>query len=148
MLFFFFSIRRRHTRCALVTGVQTCALPISKRRRRKDHDAIGPSLLGRSRLLDRVLHAERNHARQKRLFLADEASRPPDDGIPLLKGKRRGLSGMAVDEDGLDRARQGAIFEKAFIAPPVDRSSLVEGQYGRDGNAAQDRKSTRLNSSP
>src|SRR3546814_20661823 len=29
--FFFFSSRRRHTRCALVTGVQTCALPISAR---------------------------------------------------------------------------------------------------------------------
>src|SRR3546814_2640951 len=29
ILFFFFSSRRRHTRCALVTGVQTCALPIS-----------------------------------------------------------------------------------------------------------------------
>src|SRR3546814_10097932 len=28
---FFFSSRRRHTRCALVTGVQTCALPISKK---------------------------------------------------------------------------------------------------------------------
>src|SRR3546814_3947816 len=27
-LCFFFSSRRRHTRCALVTGVQTCALPI------------------------------------------------------------------------------------------------------------------------
>src|SRR3546814_13578857 len=27
-LFFFFSSRRRHTICALVTGVQTCALPI------------------------------------------------------------------------------------------------------------------------
>src|SRR3546814_18865409 len=26
--FFFFSSRRRHTSCALVTGVQTCALPI------------------------------------------------------------------------------------------------------------------------
>src|SRR3546814_8468827 len=26
--FFFFSSRRRHTRCALVIGVQTCALPI------------------------------------------------------------------------------------------------------------------------
>src|SRR3546814_7753706 len=26
---FFFSSRRRHTRCALVAGVQTCALPIS-----------------------------------------------------------------------------------------------------------------------
>src|SRR3546814_7096782 len=28
-VFFFFSSRRRHTSCALVTGVQTCALPIS-----------------------------------------------------------------------------------------------------------------------
>src|SRR3546814_1364728 len=28
MASFFFSSRRRHTRCALVTGVQTCALPI------------------------------------------------------------------------------------------------------------------------
>src|SRR3546814_3910853 len=27
---FFFSNRRRHTRCALVTGVQTCTLPISE----------------------------------------------------------------------------------------------------------------------
>src|SRR3546814_8976189 len=30
---FFFSSRRRHTRCALVTGVQTCALPICSRSR-------------------------------------------------------------------------------------------------------------------
>src|SRR3546814_5169600 len=29
---FFLSSRRRHTRCALVTGVQTCALPISTQR--------------------------------------------------------------------------------------------------------------------
>src|SRR3546814_2120518 len=29
VIVFFFSSRRRHTRCALVTGVQTCALPIS-----------------------------------------------------------------------------------------------------------------------
>src|SRR3546814_3375043 len=28
LVLFFFSSRRRHTRCALVTGVQTCALPI------------------------------------------------------------------------------------------------------------------------
>src|SRR3546814_2402078 len=31
LFFFFFSSRRRHTRCALVTGVQTCALPIFQR---------------------------------------------------------------------------------------------------------------------
>src|SRR3546814_9908243 len=29
-IYFFFSSRRLHTSCALVTGVQTCALPISK----------------------------------------------------------------------------------------------------------------------
>src|SRR3546814_3365253 len=33
--FFFFSSRRRHTRCALVTGVQTCALPIYHRKDRE-----------------------------------------------------------------------------------------------------------------
>src|SRR3546814_8654544 len=32
LFLFFFSSRRRHTRCALVTGVQTCALPICERR--------------------------------------------------------------------------------------------------------------------
>src|SRR3546814_10629430 len=32
-MFVFFSSRRRHTRCALVTGVQTCALPISMQQR-------------------------------------------------------------------------------------------------------------------
>src|SRR3546814_10672414 len=30
LLYCFFSSRRRHTRCALVTGVPTCALPISQ----------------------------------------------------------------------------------------------------------------------
>src|SRR3546814_10500072 len=30
VVLFFFSSRRRHMRCALVTGVQTCALPIFK----------------------------------------------------------------------------------------------------------------------
>src|SRR3546814_4431309 len=32
LLFLFFSSRRRHTRCALVTGVQTCALPIFEKK--------------------------------------------------------------------------------------------------------------------
>src|SRR3546814_13442786 len=41
MLFFFFSSRRRHTSCALVTGVQTCALPILARRRSRGEVASG-----------------------------------------------------------------------------------------------------------
>src|SRR3546814_5307312 len=38
---FCFSSRRRHTRCALVTGVQTCALPISEQRYREALVKIG-----------------------------------------------------------------------------------------------------------
>src|SRR3546814_3731419 len=50
VVFFFFSSRRRHTRCALVTGVQTCALPISPRNPQSPHVVIParfrfPSLL-------------------------------------------------------------------------------------------------------
>src|SRR3546814_10464632 len=41
---FFFSSRRRHTRCALVTGVQTCALPIYK----VDTEAILPNAISYS----------------------------------------------------------------------------------------------------
>src|SRR3546814_9176196 len=48
-LSFFFSSRRRHTRCALVTGVQTCALPIYRRceaavrRSRVGQDSLDPA---------------------------------------------------------------------------------------------------------
>src|SRR3546814_10277808 len=46
LLFFFFSSRRRHTRCALVTGVQTCALPIfGSRRIRPRHVCKAPGRL-------------------------------------------------------------------------------------------------------
>src|SRR3546814_9583000 len=66
-LYFFFSIRRRHTSCALVTGVQTCALPIfdidapafplarflifpgREMLGRRHDDRIGPALLDDSR---------------------------------------------------------------------------------------------------
>src|SRR3546814_15529199 len=42
-VFLFFSSRRRNTRCALVTRVQTCALPISSALRRLVHVGHGPS---------------------------------------------------------------------------------------------------------
>src|SRR3546814_7365560 len=44
VVFFFFSSRRRHTRCALVTGVQTCALPISGSRGIGIDPAIGAKI--------------------------------------------------------------------------------------------------------
>src|SRR3546814_3013599 len=41
LFLFFFSSRRRHTRCALVTGVQTCALPIYVSVAMLDHVSLG-----------------------------------------------------------------------------------------------------------
>src|SRR3546814_1425925 len=41
---FFFSSRRRNTRCALVTGVQTCALPISIRPRSRATYSSPPAI--------------------------------------------------------------------------------------------------------
>src|SRR3546814_4914971 len=46
-VFFFFSSRRRHTRCALVAGVQTGALPILEGRRKSE------SLDGNGRRIER-----------------------------------------------------------------------------------------------
>src|SRR3546814_6609054 len=40
MCVFFFSSRRRHTICSLVTGVQTCALPISWRLQQEGRDTV------------------------------------------------------------------------------------------------------------
>src|SRR3546814_4278033 len=54
---FFFSSRRRHTRCALVTGVQTCALPIYGARR--------PLRRPASDLRSRRLAAERGGGRRQ-----------------------------------------------------------------------------------
>src|SRR3546814_6293975 len=50
---FFFSSRRRHTRCALVTGVQPCALPIS---------AIDEVLSGLGTLQDALIARAEEHA--------------------------------------------------------------------------------------
>src|SRR3546814_12704124 len=74
---FFFSSRRRHTRCALVTGVQTCALPICGfsgaigrvfTRLVRDHDAEADQ----SELDARVLPVELDGALDRaNLFTAD-----------------------------------------------------------------------------
>src|SRR3546814_4977077 len=66
--FFFFSSRRRHTRCALVTGVQTCALPISGR--------LGHAGRGRRRAGPRP---------------ACDGTAATDAGRPRPTGDRRGI---------------------------------------------------------
>src|SRR3546814_9021811 len=50
-LVFFFSSRRRHTRCALVTGVQTCALPVS------DQGGHEPTKIKPQKRLEEIRHS-------------------------------------------------------------------------------------------
>src|SRR3546814_3436685 len=124
LLVFFFSSRRRHTRCALVTGVQTCALPICARN--------GPCHLSR---LDGALclgaGADRPQSAH-RLFrgacLLRDLAAAPDAAGP----RHRRLLG-----DPQARRSEGT---GAFRAHAGGRQSA--------GEVLADRTSTRLHSSP
>src|SRR3546814_10451465 len=73
---FFFSSRRRHTRCALVTGVQTCALPISAGR------AVSIGELGQ-------IYAERNGGYRPHagaLVVTDTFAKEHPDAISAFLG--------------------------------------------------------------
>src|SRR3546814_4058664 len=81
LLYFFFSSRRRHTRCALVTGVQTCALPISLRTYTHQRPARSDSLSRKSGQRQRDSPAPRFRHNQKEekhrlLGLRPAGSRP------------------------------------------------------------------------
>src|SRR3546814_2690441 len=104
--FFFFSSRRRHTRCALVTGVQTCALPISARARFGRVDQVDVAC-GREPAVARHLLLE--------LPLAPPGITERDDPVP----QPGGAGDRAQDVDG---ARQRP-------APrDIDRKSVVSGK--------------------
>src|SRR3546814_8133639 len=84
--FFFFSSRRRHTRCALVTGVQTCALPILDRPcyfgRRKDR-------LPRTALPLRLARGHQRAAPDRgRVSFEEVARRHPAYASTMLFGHR------------------------------------------------------------
>src|SRR3546814_7180879 len=58
---FFFSSRRRHTRCALVTGVQTCALPILYSGTLKSGSYVLNATKGKKERFGRILQMHANH---------------------------------------------------------------------------------------
>src|SRR3546814_7567553 len=82
--FFFFSSRRRHTRCALVTGVQTCALPISSHRRRCRRTARPGSARAAVRSIPRRAGRRRPRRRKARCALAR------DSGFGIRDSARQG----------------------------------------------------------
>src|SRR3546814_8775009 len=78
----FFSSRRRHTRCALVTGVQTCALPIWMQHAGRDMEAIIDAFL--------ILARENEHAPLTEDFdVAPLVEEEVEKVRPLLEGKPR-----------------------------------------------------------
>src|SRR3546814_14943025 len=87
-LWCFFSSRRRHTRCALVTGVQTCALPIYLRdgdrdarveRRPGARNGIGAAA-DEERAEGALAHAAAREAVEDRAVRCPQAMRRRGDG--------------------------------------------------------------------
>src|SRR3546814_7299453 len=128
---FFFSSRRRHTRCALVTGVQTCALPIWCSWR------LGlPCCGGR-------VNAAIGHRRGK----SGEADiEPPPASLSAPRRDQR----IGPGERGrLEVAPRGRTIVDIEIAPLVRGEARPIGLVRRHrvaGADERDRKSTRLNS--
>src|SRR3546814_2150032 len=128
----FFSSRRRHTRCALVTGVQTCALPISV-----------SQALGRSITLETL--APSNHF--------DGAAEV--GGLIVLPSARGGGAGrLAARSRYMFMAGHRDWFPDRVMAElrghqSADGTSPVWEALGRPFYRMdfEDRKSTRLNSS-
>src|SRR3546814_4282780 len=127
LFFFFFSSRRRHTRCALVTGVQTCALPIAELRNGLDgHTTIHWHGVRVPHAMDGVPYITQPPVEPGEAFTYTFA--PPDPGTfffhphcDTLEALSRGLAGVLIVEDPRDA-----------------------GLFDADVTLALDRKSTRL----
>src|SRR3546814_2739686 len=126
-VFFFFSSRRRHTRCALVTGVQTCALPISGRAVEQAGkiraDAVAAALFGG---VAGLAHDER-----------------PFAGGGALRSRRDGDGYRRRDQGGDSRHRVDQLhFRPLFTVTPGPTWGLAQ----EAAELQPDRKSTSLKS--
>src|SRR3546814_2064593 len=120
---FFLSSRRRHTICALVTGVQTCALPISQ---------LGRILREERRLMD---------SRLKPSMVLDTYWKFGAERLAMYLRRLAQPNGPWTDDPILRTYR----FTNSFrAADRVSQYLIREIQYD---SARSDRKSTRLNSS-
>src|SRR3546814_10540967 len=128
MCFFFFSSRRRHTRCALVTGVQTCALPICIG---KD---VGIALEQAAAAGQPRAHVEVQAAAGGAVVVAP-AQALEDAVARELAGIEAGEAAVGAEGGGAGIAGAGAALVAVAVA---DHAATV---------AQGDRKSTRLNSS-
>src|SRR3546814_1894388 len=122
---FLFSSRRRHTRCALVTGGQTCALPILSVQ-------VGAHCL------------EKGQGGSGMLL----------GGVPGVAAARVVIIGGGVSGTNAARMAMGMEAHVTVIDRSLERLYELDLQFGAKLNtiystvdAIEDRKSTRLNSS-
>src|SRR3546814_442790 len=165
MYSFFFSSRRRHTRCALVTGVQTCALPIylAEVAGADQHHAPDAARLAGPEDIRAVLAGEAEEAQrpgqvfgsQARLF-AEALGRhvvgvAPGRGLADLY---QPLVDAALQVDVRQPEGDAELARETALSDMIPRLDDVQHQPGRfglliavRGTGRLDRKSTRLNSS-
>src|SRR3546814_16184091 len=118
---FFFSSRRRHTRCALVTGVQTCALPIYSLATGRPGRNVDPHLVGEDLLVPLLLHGARG---------AD---------LAVVEGVM-GLYDGQIGGHGFASTAHVAQVTRTPVVPVVDRppayrptGAVVQGRVDRKG---------------
>src|SRR3546814_1495198 len=144
-VFFFFSSRRRHTRCALVTGVQTCALPICPGAASGAASSPAPRPTRPPGVRQPAAHRGRDRAATRRPAagrLPPAAAAGPSFALDHHEDRRRQV--------GILEAEPEAAFE-VIVAHHLAAEQRVEMEVGErleeDPAPMQDRKSTRLNSS-
>src|SRR3546814_6783793 len=124
---FFFSSRRRHTRCALVTGVQTCALPIYRR-----SGALGPGDRALVRLERRgenryVARITRRLARSAPQVLGIY-ERTEDGGGRVRPTDKKAKSAIAVDRRDSGDAEPGDLVTVELLARSRNRLGMPSGR--------------------
>src|SRR3546814_10345465 len=110
LVFFFFSSRRRHTSCALVTGFQTCPLPISSARGQCKSGYISrrPCLCAAARQGEhekRILYLELPAKRRGKL--TDEAQPEPEAKRGRFKARGKARRRRVVKRLGVPSGKRG-----------------------------------------
>src|SRR3546814_11786303 len=136
-VFYFFSSRRRHTSCALVTGVQTCALPISRAARWRWRRLRPGAEPARFRFIRRTDHAIQETAGALRRHAAAchaVPSCPPGVGRPYRNAARAGeelaADGLRLPPARAVDCRRPGLALGAVLRDALDRKS---GVWGKDG---------------
>src|SRR6188768_2991971 len=141
MFFFFFSSRRRHTRCRLVTGVQTCALPISEKLFAAPEDAsegwrravsLNNMLFSAALSTSAMVHTELT---RRELLLVD-----PLEGSDLLfellssraRDERQGTYVVSILRNVTDLARAKEEIEESYRTLRVAQAEVRDERHRLD----------------